>query len=79
MTTLRSAYLFHSAHVWPQDFRQFHAAVGLLVSFQQGNIKPRQRCAAAIEYVYESPALGVVTFEPDIGPARLEILAIRAA
>ena len=61
-----------------QRFWNQHAAVRLLVRFNQRDKQPRQCRAAAVEDVREF-IFARFRFKPQIHPARLEILAVRAA
>ncbi len=69
---------FFGTEMAPEGFRDEDAAVGLPVGLEQGNVDAGQRGAGAVEGVAEAVfAVGIL--EPEVQPAGLEILEIRAA
>src|ERR1035437_8737940 len=78
LNTVRSCRNPISFQIRLKRLRNQHAAIGLLVRFDERDEQPRQRRAAAVEDVWKF-IFARLRLETQIHPPRLKILAVRAA
>src|SRR5262249_25597609 len=65
-----------TAQVWTQRFRDYHASVGLLIIFQDGDQHARVRQARTVQCMHELGFLAIIGGLLNVRPPRLEGLVV---